>query len=122
MVRSPMSMRVGDAVIALFGLPDARPGYAAAAVECARAISQIGDSVSNEWQRQIDRMQTAGGVHIGMSIGSLQLLSLRPYGRAHMGCVGDSINMAARLMNADLNAPGAPRPAIGHNAELLAAE
>jgi adenylate cyclase len=26
-------------------------------------------------------------------------MSLRPFSRAHMGCIGDSINMAARLMN-----------------------
>jgi hypothetical protein len=56
--------------------------------------------VSNEWQRQIDRVQTASGVHIGMAIGDLQVMSLRPFSRAYMGCIGDSINMAARLMNA----------------------
>jgi class 3 adenylate cyclase len=91
---------LGDAVIALFGVPD-RPGdYLRDALECARGLSQIGDSVSNEWQRQIDRVQTASGVHIGMAIGDLQVMSLRPFSRAYMGCIGDSINMAARLMNA----------------------
>ena len=57
----------------------------------------IGDSVSNEWQRQIDRVQTAGGVHIGMTVGDLQVMSLRPFSRTYMGAVGDPINMAARL-------------------------
>ena len=90
---------LGDAVIALFGIPD-RPGdYLRHALDCATSLSEIGDSVSNEWQRQIDRVQTASGVHIGMAIGDLQVMSLRPFSRAHMGCIGDSINMAARLMN-----------------------
>lgn len=91
---------LGDAVIGLFGVPD-RPGdYLRAAVDCATSLSQIGDSVSNEWQRQIDRVQTASGVHIGMAIGDLQVVSLRPFSRAYIGCIGDSINTAARLMNA----------------------
>jgi class 3 adenylate cyclase len=90
---------LGDAVIALFGLPDRPDDYLRHAVDCATSLSQIGDSVSNEWQRQIDRVQTASGVHIGMAIGELQVVSLRPFSRAYIGCVGDSINMAARLMN-----------------------
>ena len=91
---------LGDSVIALFGLPDRPEGYLRDALQCAGALSEIGDSVSNEWQRQIDRVQTAAGVHIGMAIGDLQVMSLRPFSRAHMGCVGDAINMASRLMNA----------------------
>jgi class 3 adenylate cyclase len=91
---------LGDSVVALFGIPD-RPGdYLKSALECAKGLSEIGDSVSNEWQRKIDRVQTAGGVHIGMAIGDLQVVSLRPFSRSYLGCIGDSINMAARLMTA----------------------
>jgi class 3 adenylate cyclase len=90
---------LGDAVIGLFGVPDKPPGYLGDAVECAASLVEIGASVSNEWQRQIDRVQDAAGVHIGMAIGELQIVSLRPFSRAYIGCIGDSINMSARLMN-----------------------
>jgi class 3 adenylate cyclase len=88
---------LGDGVLALFGVPERRENYVEAALECAKALIDIGNSVSNEWQRQIDHMQTAGGCHIGMALGDLHILSLRPFGRAHMGAIADSINMAARL-------------------------
>jgi class 3 adenylate cyclase len=90
---------LGDAVIGLFGVPDKPAGYLGDAVECACSLIEIGASVSNEWQRQIDRVQEAAGVHIGMAIGELQVVSLRPFSRAYIGCIGDSINMSARLMN-----------------------
>jgi adenylate cyclase len=32
-----------------------------------------------------------------MALGDLQVLSLRPLSRTHMGVIGDSINLAARL-------------------------
>ena len=37
------------------------------------------------------------GCHIGMAMGDLQILSLRPFSRTHNGVIGDAINMAARL-------------------------
>lgn len=88
---------LGDGVLALFGVPDHRKNYVQAALECAKALIDIGNSVSNEWQRQIDHLQSAGGCHIGMALGDLHILSLRPFDRAHMGAVADSINTAARL-------------------------
>ncbi len=91
---------VGDEVIGLFGLPDMPGDYARDALETARALVSIGNSVSHHWQRQIDRVQTTGGVHIGLAIGDMQIVSLRPYGRTHVGAVGDCINVAARLMSA----------------------
>jgi class 3 adenylate cyclase len=88
---------LGDGVIGLFGLPDRVPEFADAALHCAHALAEVGRSVANEWQRRIDRVQSAEGVHIGMAMGDLELMSLRPFGRAHMGAIGDCINMAARL-------------------------
>lgn len=89
---------VGDEVIGLFGVPD-RPGdFAQAALDAARSLVSIGASVSNHWQRQIDRVQNSGGVHVGLAIGDLQIVSLRPFSRTHVGAVGDCINLAARLM------------------------
>jgi class 3 adenylate cyclase len=90
---------LGDAVIAMWGLPDKPDGYLRAALDCARSLVQIGNSVSIEWQRQIDRVQPTGGVHIGLTVGDVGIMSLRPSSRTHVGAVGDSINMAARLVN-----------------------
>jgi adenylate cyclase len=88
---------LGDGVIALFGLPDRSERYVEAALDCARGLAEIGTSVSNKWQREIDRVQTSRGVHIGMAMGDLGIMSLRPFSRSHTGAIGDCINMAARL-------------------------
>jgi class 3 adenylate cyclase len=90
---------VGDEAVGIFGLPDRREGYLEAAYETARAICSIGQAVTSQWQRRIDRLQPAHGVHIGMALGELELLPLRPYSRTHFGFVGDGLNLAARLMN-----------------------
>lgn len=90
---------VGDEVIGIFGIPDRQPGFIRAALDTARALISIGNSVTNNWQRRIDREQASGGLHIGMAIGDLQIVSLRPFGRSDMGAIGDCINVAARLMS-----------------------
>ena len=87
----------GDSVVGLFGVPERVPGYVAHALECARGLVDIGASVATGWQRQIDQIQSAAGVHVSMALGDLQVLSLRPFSRTHMGVIGDSINLAARL-------------------------
>ncbi len=89
---------VGDEVVGLFGLPHATSNPFEDALECARALVDIGNSVSNKWQRQIDRVQHARGVHIGLTVGDVQLVALRPYGRVHLGAASDAINMAAWLV------------------------
>ncbi len=91
---------LGDAVIGVFGVPDQPANYAGRSFECARALLDIANSVSNEWQRRIDRLQPVRGGHIGMAIGELQFVSLRPFSRTHLGIIGDAINLAARLSNA----------------------
>ena len=88
---------LGDAVIGFFGIPDHAARYVDDAFDCAQSLLMLGESVSNEWQRQIDRIQPVRGSHIGVALGDLQLLSLRPFSRTHMGAIGDVINMAARL-------------------------
>jgi adenylate cyclase len=87
----------GDSVVGLFGVPERVPGYVAQALQCARGLVDIGASVATGWQRQIDQIQSAAGVHVSMALGDLQVLSLRPFSRTHMGVIGDSINLAARL-------------------------
>lgn len=91
---------LGDAVIGLFGVPDGTtPETFADAMRCAELLVQIGNSVSNEWQRRIDHIQDGRGVHLGMAVGSMNFMSLRPFSRVHMGAIGESINLAARLMH-----------------------
>ncbi|HEX6985783.1 MAG TPA: adenylate/guanylate cyclase domain-containing protein [Planctomycetaceae bacterium] len=88
---------VGDQVIGLFGLPERTPDYLRRTLEVARVLADIGDSISHHWQRRIDRVQTSGGLHLGLAIGDLQIVSLRPFSRTHVGAIGDCINIAARL-------------------------
>lgn len=89
---------VGDEVVAFFGLPDRREDYQQDALQTARALLDIGNAIAEEWQRSIDRVQTSGGVHVGMAIGEIEVFPQRPFSHTHMGQVGDAINLAARLM------------------------
>jgi class 3 adenylate cyclase len=89
---------VGDEVIGLFGIPHNATEVPQRALQTARNLLAIGNSVSNRWQRNIDRAQSARGVHIGMAVGDLQIVSLRPFTRIRMGAIGDALNVAARLM------------------------
>jgi class 3 adenylate cyclase len=93
-----LSQFIGDEAVGLFGIPDGRPGSIEDALDAARGMVDIGNAVSNHWQRAIDRVQEAGGVHIGIALGDLEAVSLQPFGHSPMGVIGDSINMAARLM------------------------
>lgn len=91
---------LGDGVLALFGLPAARHDSAVAALSCARAFVDIGASVALDWQRQIDHVQRAGGAHVGVALGDLNIVSLRPFSRTHISAIADSVNTAARLSSA----------------------
>jgi class 3 adenylate cyclase len=93
-----MCQFVGDELLALYGVPDVQDGYAKQALECARSLLQIGSSVSNRWQREIDRIQPSGGLHIGMAMGDIQSVMYRPFCRSHVGIVGDAVNLGARLL------------------------
>jgi class 3 adenylate cyclase len=95
---------LGDTVIGLFGIPSRGPDDASHALACARGLLDIGASVAEQWQRQIDRVQPAAGVHVGMTLGDVQMLALRPFSRAHIGAVAEAMNLAARLV--DVSGPG----------------
>ncbi len=88
---------VGDEVIGLFGLPSSADEDAHNTLECAQALIDIGNSVSNQWQRELDRVQESKGVHIGIAVGDLNLMPLRPFFASHVGFIGDPLNLAARL-------------------------
>jgi|TARA_B100000315_G_scaffold258963_1_gene312995 class 3 adenylate cyclase len=88
---------VGDAVVAMFGVPQRFPGYTLDALRCAVALTDIGQSVSQQWQRHLDRVQTTSGVRVGIALGDTSMIPYRPYSSTHVGFIGDTINMAARL-------------------------
>jgi class 3 adenylate cyclase len=88
----------GDEVIGLFGIPDRPEGYTDAVLDTARALCRIGESVTEHWQRRIDRVQAAAGLHVGIALGDLQIVALRPFSRVHIGAIGDCINVASRLL------------------------
>ena len=88
----------GDQVIGLFGIPDHPRGFTDAVLDTARALCRIGESVSQHWQRRIDRVQNAAGLHVGIALGDLQIVSLRPFSSLHVGAIGDCINVASRLL------------------------
>jgi class 3 adenylate cyclase len=92
-----LSQFVGDAVIAVFGVPAGSQGYIDQALDSALAIMDIGKSVSNKWQRHIDRLQPVKGCHTGLAVGDMLVVPHRAYSRSHLGIVADSVNMAARL-------------------------
>ena len=88
----------GDSVIGFFGVPERDDGYIENSLAAAQSLISIGNSISNEWQRNIDRIQPSSGLHIGLTVGDLQMVSYRPFSRTHLGAIGDTINLAARLM------------------------
>lgn len=89
---------VGDEVVALFGIPDRRSGYVEAAVHTAIRLLDIGASVSHDWQRRIDHVQSRRGVHIGMAMGQVQVVAMRSLDNARIATIGDCLNIAARLL------------------------
>jgi class 3 adenylate cyclase len=95
---------VGDEVVALFGIPDRRPGYVEAATHTACRLLDIGSSVAHHWQRQIDHIEPDGGVHIGMAMGRVQLVQLRALDHGRLAAIGDCLNLAGRLVS--LASPG----------------
>ena len=88
---------VGDSVVGFFGIPEETGDDASKALACAQGLVDIGAAVAEEWQRQIDQAEPAAGVHVGMAVGEVQMLSLRPFSRTHMGAVAQAMNLAARL-------------------------
>lgn len=89
---------VGDEVVSLFGLRDTSDMKIHRLLDCANALRQIVTSVSQQWQREINRVQKSQGVHIGISIGDLSLVQFRPFSRTNVSFIGDSLNLSARLM------------------------
>jgi len=90
---------VGDEVSAFYGIRDGDNKFMQSAFETAKAIIDIGNWVSYQWQRHLDHVQKSKGVHIGMAMGDIQIVSVRPFGRAMFSAVGETINLTARLVD-----------------------
>ncbi len=89
---------VGDEIVALFGLPERRPGYLEDAARTAVRLLDIGASVTHDWQRKIDLVQPHSAAHVAIAMGRVQLVTLRALDNAHLGVIGDCLNLAARLL------------------------
>src|SRR5262245_6111572 len=88
---------VGDSVVGFFGIPTSGAHDVSTALACARGLVDIGAAIAEQWQRQIDQAQPAAGVHVAMALGDVEVLSLRPFSRTHMGALADAMNLCARL-------------------------
>ena len=82
---------VGDALMAVFGVPLPLPQAANRAVECALAM-----------QRHLRQMQAAGqtpiqGMRIGINTGEAIVGNIGSHKRMDFTVVGDAVNVAARL-------------------------
>lgn len=88
---------VGDQVVAFFGIPDQRPGYIVDALDTAKSLIHIGNSLSHDWQRRIDHVQDTGGLSVSIAMGDVDIVRLRPFSRTHLDTVGEMINIGARL-------------------------
>lgn len=89
---------VGDEVVALFGIPDQRPGYVDAAMRTTGRLLDIAASVCHSWQRWIGHVQPRRGAHVGMAMGRVQLVTMRAFDHARLATIGDCMDIAARLL------------------------
>ena len=85
---------IGDAVMALFGVPKAHEDDPMRAIRAAREIHHIVEKISPQFEEKIGRplfMHT--GIHTGLVVtGEIDL------GKGTHGVLGDTINVASRLM------------------------
>lgn len=84
---------IGDAVLAVFGMPKAHEDDAVRAIMAARKIHQIVDNISPEVESRIGRPLT---MHTGINSGLIVTGEMNvETGKA--GIIGDTINLASRL-------------------------
>jgi class 3 adenylate cyclase/DNA-binding NarL/FixJ family response regulator len=86
----------GDAVMAVFGVPDEAPDHAERALRCALAM-QARQSEMN-WEAWTGGAQ-ALGVGIGVNTGTVIAGTLGGGGRLEYTVVGDAVNIAQRLQS-----------------------
>ena len=100
---------MGDAVMAVFGVPierlttDQIASDAIAAVSCALAMADGLDILNHQWQQQ-GRPQTS--MRIGIATGKVVTGSLGSSQRLDYTTLGDTVNIAARLESYDKSLDG----------------
>jgi class 3 adenylate cyclase len=87
---------VGDAVMAVLGAPDPRPGHASSAVRAAVAMHGLQRDLYHAWAAQ---GLAAFGLGIGLSTGDVAAAHLGSAERLEYTLVGDTVNLAQRLQD-----------------------
>jgi adenylate cyclase len=88
---------VGDAVVAFWGAPLARPDDAQRAVECAVALSVAGQAL----MKPVANGKKLGRTRVGLHFGKAIVGNFGGEGRIQYTALGDSMNVAARLEGAN---------------------
>ncbi len=94
----------GDQIVAFFQLTHKEPEDASRALRCATALIDIGFSVSNHWQRAIDRKQESEGLRVALAMGTVDILPTVPYSSEQMTVVSEGMNVAHALL--EIGQPG----------------
>jgi class 3 adenylate cyclase len=87
---------VGDAVMAVFGAPDPRPGHASCAVRAALSMHRLQGELDEVWAEQ---NLAPFGLGIGLSTGDVAAALLGSVERLEYTVVGDTVNLAQRLQD-----------------------
>ena len=85
----------GDAVMAIFGVPQAHEDDPIRAIKAAREIHQLVDSISPEVEKKIGQSIS---MHTGINTGMVVTGEVNMERGTH-GIAGDTINLASRLSN-----------------------
>jgi class 3 adenylate cyclase/DNA-binding NarL/FixJ family response regulator len=105
---------VGDAVMAVFGAPEPRPGHASRAVRSALAMHREQRRLDGQWAEQ---GLAPFGLGIGISTGDVAAAYLGSEERLEYTMVGDTVNLAQRLQ--DIARPAGTTVLSGATAEAL---
>jgi class 3 adenylate cyclase/tetratricopeptide (TPR) repeat protein len=84
---------IGDAVVALFGVPKAHEDDPVRALRAAREIHEIVDAMSHQFESKIGKPLS---MHTGINTG-LVVTGEVTTGKGPLGITGDTINVASRL-------------------------
>ena len=87
---------VGDAVMAVFGAPEPRPGHATSAVRAAIAMHSLQRELDIVWAGQ---GLAPFGLGVGLSTGDVAAALLGSTERLEYTVVGDTVNLAQRLQD-----------------------
>lgn len=86
----------GDAIVALFGAPEADSAAAARAIDAGQAILAMVDELLGEWRLRTE-LPPGVGVGIGVATGGVVVGNIGSAKRLHYTAIGPAINLAARL-------------------------